>query len=266
MTNWERGLATCQHCASVIQLHTYKGIKNEFMYYVPEPKKVKPEGSFHSIEFLYKASFKYKDKSNFSEHLESYFTRKQIFDAEQKLLIFSTNDFYNRSICYPYINEKEQITGIKVMPYTKEGNRLKNKEGNGVVNWMHSIKKIENWTNNFCLFGLHQITERNENTVHIVESEKTAFIMTIVRPEFIWLASGGLTALNKRKLEPLKDLKIILHPDKGKAFEVWNQLANEWKEYKIIASRITEDNPEIQDKGDLADYYLQEKFKTTINI
>jgi hypothetical protein len=244
-------------------LHSFKALKNDFLYYVPEPRKAKPEGSFHSMEFLDEVSFKYNDESNFSKYLEGFFTRKQIFDAEQKLMVFSTNDFYNKSICYPYINEKEKITGIKVMAYDENGNRRRNKEGNGIVNWMHSIHRVENWTNDFCLFGLHQISERSEKSVHIVESEKTAFIMTIVKPEFIWLASGGLTMLNKGKLEPLKDLKIILHPDRGKAFEVWNQYANEWNEYKIIVSRITEDNPEIPDKGDLADYYLQDRFKTT---
>lgn len=256
LTNWERGLATCQHCTNVIQLHKFKGVKSDFLYYAPEPIKAKPEGSFHTMEFLDKVTFKYDDKNNFSKYLEGFFTRKQIFDAEQKLLIFSTNDFYQKSICYPYINEKENITGIKVMVYDEYGNRLRNKEGNGIVNWMHSIHQIENWTNDFCLFGLHQIKDRSEKSVHILESEKTAFIMTIVKPEFIWMASGGLTMLNKDKLKPLKDLKIILHPDKGKAFSIWNQYANEWKEFNIKVSRITEDNPEISDKGDLADYYL----------
>lgn len=257
MTNWERGLATCQHCGNVIQLHRYKGIKNDFLHYAPEPKEAKPEGSFHTMQFLDEVTFKYNDKSNFSEYLESYLPRKQIFDAEQKLMIFSTNDFYNKSICYPYINQKEEVTGIKIMPYDNNGNRRRNKEGNGVVNWMHTINKIENWTNDFCLFGLHQLNDRYEKSVHIVESEKTAFIMTIVKPEFIWLASGGLTFLNKNKLYPLKDLKIILHPDRGKSFEIWSDYAKQWNDFNIIVSRITEDNPFIADKGDLADYYLR---------
>jgi hypothetical protein len=260
MTNWGRGLATCQHCTRVLQLHSFKGMKNDFLYTVPEPIKAKPEGSLHSMEFLDEMNFKYNDVCNFSKYLEDFFTRKQIFDAEQKLMVFSTNDFYQKSICYPYINQKKEITGIKVMAYSETGNRRRNKEGSGIVNWMHAIHNIENWTNDFCLFGLHQISERNEKSVHIVESEKTAFIMTIVKPEFIWMASGGLTMFNRDKLEPLKNLKIILHPDRGKAFTIWNQYANEWKEFKIIVSRITEDNPEIADKGDLADYYLQDRF------
>jgi len=266
MTNWERGLATCQHCGTVIQLHKFKGVTNDFMYYLPEEKKPKPEGSLHSIEFLDEVFTKnIKEKNNFSKYLENFFTRNQIFDAQQKFLIFSTNDFYQKSICYPYINEKEEITGIKVMAYNENGNRRKNKEGNGLVNWMHSIHKIENWTNDFCLFGLHQIIERDERSIHIVESEKTAFVMSIVKPEFIWIASGGLTMLNKNKLQPLRDLKIVLHPDRGKAFSTWSQYANDWNGLNIKVSRITEDNPEIPDNGDLADYYLQNRFKITNN-
>jgi hypothetical protein len=257
MTDWERGLATCQHCSIVLQLHSLKGVKNNFTQYINESKKLKLQSSFHSIEFLDEVTFKYEENNNFSKYLEKFYKRKQIFDAEQKLMIFSTNDFYNKSICYPYINEREEVTGIKIMPYDDAGKRLKNKEGNGVVNWFHSIHKIKNWTNNLCLFGLHQLSERSENSVHIVESEKTAFIMTIEKPEYIWLATGGITFLNKVKLEPLKDLKIILHPDRGKSFEIWSNWAKQWNDLNIIVSRITEENPYIANNGDLADYYLR---------
>lgn len=262
MTNWERGIATCQHCRNIIQLHKYKYNKNDFLYYVPEPKKANSEGSYHSIEFFDEVTFKYNDHNNFSKYLENFFSRKQIFEAEQKLMIFSTNDFYQKSICYPYINEKEEITGVKVMAYDEKGNRKKNKEGNGIVSWMHSIYKVENWKNNFCLFGLHQILDRNEKIIHIVESEKTAFVMTIAKPEFIWIATGGLTMLNRNKLEPLRGYKIILHPDKGKAFISWGNLAKELSDFNIKIASITELNPHIEDNGDLADYYLK---KTSIN-
>lgn len=259
MTNWERGLATCQHCTKVIQLHKYRGAKNDTLYYIPESKKPKQKGCIHSMDFLDEVVSKnVSDIANFSKYLERFFTRKQIFEAEQKYLIFSTNDFYQKSICYPYLNEKEEVTGIKVMAYDEEGKRRRNKAGSGIVNWMHSIHNVENWTSDFCLFGLHQINERSDTAVHIVESEKTAFVMSIAQPQFIWLATGGLTMLNKNKLEPLKDKKIILHPDKGKAFLMWTKYAEEWKEYNIVVSRITEDNSHIPNGGDLADYCLQE--------
>ncbi|GEC80200.1 DUF6371 domain-containing protein [Flavobacterium aquatile] len=256
IVNWDKGFATCQHCRIVIQIHGAKrahNFFNSFRYKEDIP------GSRHSIEFFNEVVFKFKnDTNNFSNFLESYFTREKIFEAERKLLIFSSSDFYTKSIAFPYINEKEQITGIKLMPYNSQGKRIKNKDGNGVVNWIHSLYKIKDWNNDFCLFGLHQIIERSDKSVHIVESEKTAFVMTIVKPEFIWLATGGLMMLNRKKLLPLKNYRIVLHPDKGNAFNIWSGLAKEFPELNIIVSRITEDNPFIDDKGDLADYYLKQ--------
>lgn len=262
--DWEKGLAKCYHCDNLLQLHTYKGKSNRLQFYTPvlKPKKSrKIEGSLHSLESFNEMVFKDFWKDNFTKYLENYFDKDQILKANLDLFIFNTDDFYNRSICYPYINEKEEITAIKVMAYDGEGRRIRNDEGKPRINWMHSIKRIKDWQNDICLFGLHQIKFRSEKIVHIAESEKTSYVMSIVKPEFIWLASGGLPMLNERKLEPLKDYKIVLHPDKGKAFEVWSQYAEQWKHKNIIVSRITEDNPEIPDKGDLADYYLQEKFK-----
>jgi len=258
--DWEKGLGKCFHCGNLVQLHTYKGVKNQNYFINPTPKKLKPEGSFHTLEELDGMIFKTNEKDNFSKYLENFFDRDKIFDAMNKLMIFNTNDFYKNSICYPYINKKEKITGIKVMAYNDNGNRIRNKEGRGVINWMHAIKKISNWNSDFCLFGLHQTIERSKKAVQIVESEKTAYVMTIVKPEFIWLASGGLTMLNKEKLKPLKDYKIVLHPDKGKAFEQWSKYVDDWKEFDISVSRITEDNPDLKEGEDLADYYLQERF------
>lgn len=261
--DWQKGLGHCYHCGNLVQLHTYKGKseKKRPVYHLPVSKpKIRKEGTFHSLEFLDEMIFKTDEKDNFSKYLEGFFDEDRIFNAINKLFIFNTNDYYKNSICYPYISPDEKITAIKVMAYDSIGKRIRNNEGRAMINWMHSLLKIEDWVNDICLFGLHQIKERKEKAVHIVESEKTAYVMTIVKPDFIWLASGGLTMINKEKLKPLKYHKIVLHPDKGKAFEQWNQYANEWKEYDIKVSRITEDNPEIPDKGDLADYYLQDKF------
>jgi hypothetical protein len=262
INNWEKGYGTCQHCKNVIQLHKYRFSKDQ-VYFIPQPKKKEViKGSFHTLEELDKLMFKHSNViDNFSLYLENFFDRRQIFEAEKELLVFNTNDFYQRSICYPYINEKEQTTGIKIMAYDSEGKRMRNEQGSGIVNWMHCLLKKENWINDFCLFGLHQIIERKEKAVHIVESEKTCYVMTIVKPEFIWMASGGLTMLNKKKLEPLKNHKIFLHPDKGKAFNEWLRIAEHCEGLNISVSRITEDNPELTEGQDLADYYLQEKFK-----
>lgn len=265
--DWEKGLGKCFHCGNLVQLHSFKGSTRRQYFIKPLPKKVKhPEGSYHSLEAFDEMVFKYKEFDNFTNILKCYFDKQSIYKANTDLLIFSTNDYYKNSICYPYITPDEKVTAIKVMAYDDEGKRIRNDEGQARINWMHSLLKIENWQNDICLFGLHQIKFRPEKVVHIVESEKTAYVMTIAKPDFIWLASGGLTMLNERKLKPLLNYKIVFHPDKGKAFEQWSQFAEQWSQYDIIVSRITEDNPEIPENGDLADYYLQNKNKFNIKL
>jgi hypothetical protein len=50
-----------------------------------------------------------------------------------------------------------------------------------------------------CLFGLHRITEDyQKKTIAIVESEKTAIVMSILLPHYIWLATGVKETLNLR--------------------------------------------------------------------
>ena len=53
----------------------------------------------------------------------------------------------------------------------------------------------------------------DKKTVCVVEAEKTAVIMSEVKPEYVWLATGGKTELNVAKLRPLEGRRIILFPD-----------------------------------------------------
>ena len=65
-----------------------------------------------------------------------------------------------------------------------------------------------------CLFGLHLLADTSPDMpVAIVESEKSALIMSIVRPEFLWMACGSLNNFNEKFLEPLRHRMIIGFPD-----------------------------------------------------
>ena len=52
--------------------------------------------------------------------------------------------------------------------------------------------------------GLPQGWKMDDVKVAVVEAEKTAVIMSEVKPEYIWLATGGKTELNVAKLCPLE--------------------------------------------------------------
>ncbi|SEE06085.1 hypothetical protein SAMN04487850_0386 [Prevotella aff. ruminicola Tc2-24] len=86
-----------------------------------------------------------------------------------------------------------------------------------------------------CLFGLHLLSPdfypqvgNAPKTVAIVEAEKTAVICSELFPDYLWMASGGLTELNVSKLMPLEDLQLILFPDtdpEGTAYRRWHEVA-----------------------------------------
>ncbi len=64
----------------------------------------------------------------------------------------------------------------------------------------------------------------------VVESEKTAVIMSELFPEYLWLASGGLHELTALKLFPLRHYRVVLFPDTDEhheSFQLWYDVAQE---------------------------------------
>lgn len=81
---------------------------------------------------------------------------------------------------------------------------------------------IRDFNKSICLFGEHLLKERPGEPVAIVESEKTAIIMSLYAPAYIWLATGGAGWLNVGKCKVLKGRKVVLFPDL-KQYDTWNK-------------------------------------------
>jgi hypothetical protein len=104
--------------------------------------------------------------------------------------------------------------------------------------------------------------------VCIVESEKSAVILSEMFPDFIWLSCGGLQSFKPQLLAPLVNYKVIVFPDTdptGDAFRQWSQVATEAQRlYKfryplrvspLLESHATSDQK--QRKIDLVDYLYE---------
>ena len=65
-----------------------------------------------------------------------------------------------------------------------------------------------------CLFGLHQISEENDSImpIGIVESERSAVLLSELRPELLWLAYSYGSNCTVDKFEPLQGHKVTLYP------------------------------------------------------
>ena len=103
-------------------------------------------------------------------------------------------------------------------------------------------------------------------TICVVESEKTAVMMSELRPNCIWLATGGKTELNVARLKPLQGRRVILFPDTdadGSTYREWYELAQAAGDVygqPFTVSAILEQHAtpsQKQRKIDIADYFFE---------
>lgn len=101
-------------------------------------------------------------------------------------------------VSFPYIDNK--IREIKLMQYEPETLHRCGKTTN-----VHSMEKNMDFSGKLKprLFGYHLALMNRHKQIAIVESEKTALIMAVCEPTYIWLATGGCNRLNERTAELL---------------------------------------------------------------
>ena len=77
-----------------------------------------------------------------------------------------------------------------------------------------------------------------------MEAEKTAFVLSEVYPQYVWLAAGGLGEVQVEKFRSLRGHKVILFPDTdpdGIAFKRWSEAAT-----LVMNQVFWEDSPPIR--------------------
>jgi len=194
-------------------------------------------------------------ENNFIQFLKKYFSVEEIKAVILRYLI-GTSSHWKGSTVFWQIDEQNRVCSGKVMLFDKEnGKRVKSPFNH--INWMHKILKIENFELKQCLFGLHLINELDVKTVAIVESEKTAVIMSLYLPDYLWLATGSKTNFKLEMLNPIKRFKIIAFPDMTE-FKSWDKTSKELNKlgFSIKCSQILE-TKNYTEGYDLADVYLE---------
>lgn len=227
-----------------------------------EPSPQKTKSIINSSEVT-RFGRKFK-RNNFIQFLRIHFTDEEVVSVIQKYLI-GTSDHWEGATLFWQINELNQTVTGKVMLFELSSCKRVKKPYNH-INWMHKILKIPNFELQQCLFGLHLINESKGQSIAIVESEKTAIIMSLFLPNYIWIATGSKGNFKRELLEPLKPFSLIVFPDKSE-YEDWNnktkQLANEG--FNIKCSNYIE-KKEVPDGTDLADIYFESKTTKIVEI
>lgn len=189
--------------------------------------------------------------------------------------LIGTSTHWNGATVFWQIDTENLIRGGKIMLYSsKYGKRVKSPFNH--ITWVHSVLLNKNRINEFhlnqCLFGLHLINQHPNLPIAIVESEKTACIMSEKFNNYVWLACGSLSNLNEKMLTPIKNKKVVLYPDLSinqRAYNEWKATSEKLnkKDFNISVSHLLEDHCSEQqrEKGnDIADYFLNTSIHNTM--
>jgi DNA-directed RNA polymerase subunit RPC12/RpoP len=225
-----------------------------YNYVAPPP--VKP--SYIKKETLQNSLTKY-EINPLINYLYNYYSKDEVRNSFKKYQV-GTSKMYNGATVFWQMDNTGNIRTGKIMAYDiATGGRIKD-ENISYVNWVHSVLKKPNYNLKQCLFGLHLLNDIVKQ-VAIVESEKTAIIMSIEFPNYTWMSTGSLSGFKYEYLAPLKGTAIIAFPDKG-AYVQWQKTADilNDKGFDIKVSQFLENN-EYDDSWDLVDILNYESKK-----
>ncbi len=218
---------------------------------------------------LFERSLQKYSNNNFFLYLEQLFSKQEALELTKRYNVGTSKHWEGATIFWQKDLQQRVRTG-KVMLYNKQtGKRIKKPYNH--INWIHSLlqkkQALQNYKLKQCLFGEHLLKEYpKDKLVAIVESEKTAILMSLFYPDYLWLACGSLSNINKGLLTPLQTYKVILYPDLG-AFDRWQAKSKELSKvkFKITISTLLESKATAQDRAkglDIADFFLKTDCKT----
>jgi hypothetical protein len=186
-----------------------------------------PTSNFKSEHFdtipkeIVAATLRHYERNNFVVYLRSLFGESLAANLCQRFGIGTSKQWEGATIFWQRDLSGNYRTGEMKCYNAQTGKR--NKENN---NWVHSLyKKKENIGFQLlqCLFGLHQLLHESlDKPIAVVESPKTAVILSAIYPKYIWLATSGAKSLNEQKMLVLQGRTIILFPDTDKEpYQFW---------------------------------------------
>jgi hypothetical protein len=225
-----------------------------YEYIAPQPEKP----SYIEKEILQNSLTKY-EINPLINYLYNYYSKDEVRNSFKKYQV-GTSKMYNGATVFWQMDNTGNIRTGKIMAYDiATGGRIKD-ENISYVNWVHSVLKKPNYNLKQCLFGLHLLNDIVKQ-VAIVESEKTAIIMSIEFPNYTWMSTGSLQGFKYEYLAPLKGTDIIAFPDKG-GYDKWKVTADglNKKGFNIEISKLLK-NKKYKNGWDLVDVLHDENKK-----
>jgi hypothetical protein len=190
---------------------------------------------------VYLATVGHYQRNKFARLLQRHFG---VGEAQKLCAQFQlgTSSFWDGACIFWLLDEHGRVRGGQVVEYDDDGRTVRCPErrtrpvhmallrgyrqgGQPVPTWLQTY--ADHGAKSPCLFGLPQLNHvPADKPVAVVESAKTAILATGYMPDFVWVATMGLSNLTPDRLAPLRGRCITLYPDAG-AFEKWNLKAGQ---------------------------------------
>lgn len=229
---------------------------------------------------VYQASLRHYERNHLAGLLRDHFGAGMAAELCNRFHL-GTSTHWPGACVYWLLDTKNQVLGGQVVLYDETGHTVKQPYRH--TTWPHIAlarayqqrgKLKPTWLTEYatygqkspCLFGLPQLAvEVATKPIALVESAKTAIVATPYLPEFIWMATMGLSYLTAERLMPLRGRRITLFPDAG-ALAQWQRKAAELHSQGFDISTVdTIENfatPAEREKGlDLADILLMGRYQ-----
>jgi len=211
-------------------------------YVPPAPEEIKP------LDFIDKdlmqATFNEFKSNVFFMYLVRLFGIEIAFKLQEDYNIGTAKG--GGTIFWQQDRELNIRTG-KVMYYNSNGKRNKDR-----TSWFVHKKIKDDFNYRQCFFGLHLTTP--DKPVALCESEKTAIIMSVLEPEYTWIASGGSEMLSDERLLELPRLDKVF-ADNGQ-FEKWERKTRAFEPEMDISVDEAVKSGILKEGDDILDLYL----------
>lgn len=198
----------------------YPGKEIEFTLkpLLPSPKR---ETSFIE-ETLVNSSLKSYNINKLFVFLSKKFNESRVTEVFKKYRVGTSNYWYGSTVFWQ-IDPNGKVRTGKVMLYClHRGKRIQ--EPFDHITWVHKLKNFRDFELKQVFFGSHLINDYPDKVVCLVESEKTALIMELVNPNYLWMAVGSLHLLSFERIKFLKGKTIVLFPDTD-GHKIWKEKA-----------------------------------------
>ena len=217
--------------------------------WVPPQRKhvvITPKPEYVSRD-LVELTFRNFNQNVFFMYLVKIFGRETAFELQEKYNIGTAS---NGGTIFWQQDDKGRFRTGKVIYYNDNGRRNHDRKS-----WFVHTKIKQNFTYQQCFFGLHLAD--GTRPVALCESEKTAVMMSVYQPDFVWLASGGSEMLSPIRLAELKRLDKVF-ADNGQ-FDKWKEKTRNYERQMDVTVDMAVTDGLLEKGSDILDLVLINK-------